>query len=79
MSKKKVVFVAFDVNAPTTLKLAVLDVPDTFRDVSTPTLVMFGWAGWETTMATVAFATLPVTFEPIMFEIADPFEAVSSP
>jgi hypothetical protein len=43
-------------------------VPETVREVRVPTEVMFGWAAWETTRATDAFATFPVTFEPVMFE-----------
>ena len=46
--------------------------PCTFKPVRVPTLVMFGWAACDTTRATLAFATLPVTFEPLMFVIPDP-------
>ena len=79
MSKKNVVLDAFDVNAPMTLKFVVFAVPDTLRLVRIPTLVMFGWAGWETTRATVELATFPKTLAPFKFEIAEPFEAVRSP
>ena len=33
----------------------------------------------ETVRATVEFATFPVTFEPLMFEIPDPLEATKRP
>jgi hypothetical protein len=33
----------------------------------------------ETVRATVEFATFPVTFEPLIFEIPDPFEATKRP
>jgi hypothetical protein len=35
--------------------------PDTVNDVNCPTDVMLGWAGWETTRATLALATFPTS------------------
>jgi hypothetical protein len=59
-----------------TIRFAVFEVPDTFRDVSVPTLVIFGWDACETTRATVAFATLPTKFDELRDEIDDPFPAM---
>jgi hypothetical protein len=54
----------------------VFEMPDTFRDVRVPTDVMFGWSAWETTRATVAFATFPTRFDEFRDEIDDPFPAM---
>ena len=62
--------------ATETSRLTVFEVPDTFRDVKVPTDVMFGWAGCETTMATVAFATFPTRFDEFREKIEDPFPAM---
>jgi hypothetical protein len=53
--------------------------PETVRPVSVPKLVMLGWKGWETTRATLEFATFPTRFDELMFEIAEPFDAISNP
>jgi len=44
-----------------------------------PTLVMLGCKGCETTRATLALATLPTKLLELMFEIAEPFEAIKRP
>jgi hypothetical protein len=44
-----------------------------------PTLVIFGCKGCETTRATFALATLPTKLLELMFEIAEPFEAIKRP
>ena len=41
------------------MRLEVLTELETSRLLKSPTLVMLGWAGWLTTRATLAFATLP--------------------
>ena len=48
-------------------------IPETVKDVSVPTLVMFGWDACETTSATSAFATFPVTLDPVMFASPEAF------
>ena len=45
----------------------------TAKLLRSPTLVMLGWAAPETTRATVAFATFPVTFEPMRLDRPEPF------
>jgi hypothetical protein len=47
--------------------------PVTVNDVNCPKEVTLGWAGWETTRATSAVATLPTKFEEFRFEIPEPF------
>ena len=54
-------------------------IPETVRLVKVPTDVMLGWAGWETTRATLAIATLPTRFEEFRFERPDALEATNSP
>ena len=49
------------------------EVPETFRLVKIPTDVTLGWAGWETTRATLALATLPTRFEELRFESPEAF------
>ena len=39
------------------------EIPETFREVRIPTEVTLGWEGWETTRATLAWATFPTKFE----------------
>ena len=53
--------------------------PETSRLTRVPKLVMLDWVFPETVRATVEFATFPVTFEPLMFEIPEPFEATKRP
>ena len=53
--------------------------PETSRLTRVPRLVILDWVFPETNRATSAFATFPVTAEPVMFEIADPFEAIKGP
>ena len=55
------------------------EIPETLRLPSVPTDVMLGWEGWETTRATLAFATLPTRFEALMLESPDAFVATSKP
>jgi hypothetical protein len=55
------------------------ETPETFRPVKVPKLVTLGCDAWETTRATLAFATLPTRFEEFRFEIAEPFEAINNP
>ena len=59
--------------------LVVVKEFETATFVRRPTEVMFGWAAWETTRATFAFATFPKRFDEFMFEIPDPLEATSNP
>ena len=59
--------------------LEAMSKPETVSPVSVPTDVMLGWAAWDTTRATLEFATLPTRFEELMFEIPEPFEAISKP
>jgi hypothetical protein len=40
---------------PSPTKVPADDVPVTNTFVKVPTLVMFGWDGWDTTCATTAF------------------------
>jgi hypothetical protein len=49
------------------------------REFRTPKLVMLGWAGWVTTRAALALATLPTRFEELMLDKPDAFEAMSNP
>ena len=51
--------------------------PLTVRPVRVPTDVMLGWAGWETTRATLAFATFPTKLAELRFEIPEPFPLMS--
>ena len=44
-----------------------------------PTDVMLGWEFCETTRATVAFATFPVTLDPEMFASPEALEPMSKP
>jgi hypothetical protein len=53
--------------------------PETSRLTRVPRLVMLDCVFPETVRATVEFATFPVTFEPLIFEIPDPFEATRRP
>ena len=53
--------------------LEPISSPFTVRPVSVPTDVMFGCEAWETTKAKLAFATLPVTLDPVRFERPEPF------
>jgi hypothetical protein len=53
--------------------------PFTVREFRIPKLVILGWAGWVTTRAVLALATLPTRFEEFRFEIAEPLEATSNP
>jgi hypothetical protein len=55
------------------------EIPETLRLVRVPTDVMLSCEGEVTTPATFALATLPTRFDELMFEIADPFEAMSKP
>ena len=50
-----------------------LEVPETLRPVRIPTDVTLGWAGWDTTRATLAFATFPNKFEELRFERPEAF------
>ena len=59
--------------------LETMSKPWTFRPVKVPTDVILGWAAWDTTRATLAFATFPKRFDEFMFEIPDPLEATSNP
>ena len=52
---------------------AACKMPPTVRPVKVPTEVTLGWAGWDTTRAMSAVATLPTRFEAFMFEIPEPF------
>jgi hypothetical protein len=40
---------------------------------------MLGCEGWETTRATLAFATFPTKLLELRFEIPEPFETTSNP
>ena len=73
VSKKNVVFTELAIKDPGTTRLAVLDVPDTLRFVKIPTDVMFGCDACDTTSATFAFATFPVTLDPEMFASPEAF------
>ena len=48
-------------------------MPPMVREDSTPTDVILGWAGWETTRATLAAATLPTRLEELRLDNPDPF------
>jgi hypothetical protein len=48
---------------PETLRVEMFEIPETFREDRTPTLVILGWSGCETTRATFAFATFPTSTE----------------
>jgi hypothetical protein len=54
-------------------------IPETVRLVRAPTDVMLGWEGSVTLEATLAAATLPTKLDEFRFEIAEPFDTVSSP
>jgi hypothetical protein len=74
----KVVLVEFEV-IPAVYKFVVVTELLTARLLKSPTDVILGWAACETTRATVAFATFPVTFEPDMFARPEAFEAIKRP
>ena len=65
-------------NIVTFVELAVRTLA-TLIDVRFPREVMLGWAGCETTRATLALATLPVMAAAVRFAIPEPLEAVSKP
>ena len=73
---------------PVTFAPLILSIPDpseiiasplTLRLVRVPTEVMFGCEACETTVAKNARETVPVTFEPLIFDIPDPFEIIALP
>ena len=71
-----------DPKTETVLRVVMLVVerfedPETFSPVRIPTDVMFGWAGWETTRATLAFATFPTKLEEFRFERPEAFPMYS--
>jgi hypothetical protein len=60
----------------------MLDKPDAFeamsnpeivREFRTPKLVMLGWAGWVTTRAALALATLPTRLEELTLDKPEAF------
>ena len=53
--------------------------PLTVRPVRGPRDVMLGWAGWDTTKATLAFATFPVMAAAVRFAIPEPFVELRRP
>jgi hypothetical protein len=59
--------------------LEAMSNPLIVRPVKVPTEVMLGWEGFVTLEATLAAATFPTRFEELMFEIAEPLEAMSNP
>jgi hypothetical protein len=74
---------------PTKLLELRFEIPEPFEAIKrpltvkvveeVPTLVMFGWRGWETTRATFALATFPTKLLELRFEIPEPFEAIKRP
>ena len=54
-------------------------IPETTSPVRVPSDVTLGWAGWETTRATLALATLPTKLLEFRFEIPEPLETIKSP
>ena len=83
-TKETLAFATF----PTRLEALTLDNPDAFeaikrplivRPVKVPTEVMLGWAGCETTRATLEFATFPTRLEALTLDSPDAFEAIKSP
>jgi hypothetical protein len=69
----------FEIPEPFPVRRLASKTPVTVNDVNCPTDVMLGWAGWDTTRATLADATLPTRFEEFRFERPDAFEAIKSP
>ena len=84
VSKLKTVFVALDVNPAATILvvykvLATFELPATFRVVMMPTDVILGWAGCETTRATLAWATFPTRFAEFRFEAPEALLTIRRP
>jgi hypothetical protein len=59
--------------------LEAMSKPSIVRPVRVPTDVMLGWVACETTSATVALATFPVTLDPEMFASPEALDAMSKP
>ena len=64
-----------DKAAPDPMKVAAVTLVKTSRELRVPTLVMFAWAASVTLWAVPTVLTLA----PLMFEIPEPFDAMSNP